>query len=704
MAGIGGFNPNQINAQFAKDLASGKNPGLQTAKTASGADSSAAAGHTKTPKSKPAKEGVVLSAAAQAEAKKAQTETGETQQQVRDAGGDIDGDYKSQDDLARNDDIAKEKSKQDVPVGGMKLATKDGTEFILDAKQTEVIEKHYNNDPAHLDDQYEKLMKDWTPEQRAAIEATVESQIAQKGGSVKQAFGHLKPLPAELTNETAKPVLESVPSAGPVEIRGADTNSKAAPTTITPELPPETEASAKEFAQKQALSGEGGTQEALIAGVGAMAATNGTAKTEKTTAAEAVQSAPVLSEAKAQELLQLSQKSLIEANNSLVSNVAYEGVAMQLKQAKDQMVQQGATPAQAREQIGQAVRQNGQQLQESSNQAAQEAIGKIVHQKADEAKAEAKEKGFALNDGDAILVAQMRMHNENLSKTAQENKLSELMGPDSGVPSARDLMKKHVGEDGTFNAGAFSQDMKAAIDKHEPAIHKKMQDLQAQAKKTNDPVEKEKLLNASEELEAHYLGFHDAFTGAVIVDSAKSALVAREIIDSKGASANPKSLALLDNGSIQLDKGADAAAAGGAGRVTVGQLEAKSSDDWNAFDASMKKAGIKEEDAEEIKKNVKKKADAIAADDPGGKNEPGEFVYICQAAELANYASRQMANVDPNSEQGKAFAGAAQNGFAYIESREAFLNAQLPDSVKNNPSFQTYKSEWMKAKSAMVSR
>ena len=248
--------------------------------------------------------------------------------------------------------------------------------------------------------------------------------------------------------------------------------------------------------------------------------------------------------------MQTSQQTLLQANQALLESTAYAGVAMDLRQAKEQMVQSGMTAAQARQNIGNAMRQNGANLTQDSQNAAREFIMKSFTGAVDQVKKDAAAKGLPISDADAGLVAQMRLHNGNLNATATNNKLSELMGPEAGVPTVGDLLRKNVDENGQLRAGSFAQELGAVIQLHQEGVVKKIGDLQAQAQKATNPDDKEKLMNQMEDLDLHFRGYQDAYTGAVIVDSARSSLVAKELLDTQGASADPKCLTALDTGKI----------------------------------------------------------------------------------------------------------------------------------------------------------
>ena len=276
-------------------------------------------------------------------------------------------------------------------------------------------------------------------------------------------------------------------------------------------------------------------------------------------AAAPAEAKPVMSPAAAKELLGLSTQALNQNGGNLLSAMAHELIANDLSESRQGMLQRGYTPDGARQALGSYLSTNGSAIQQTANQQAMQTMSTQINAKGKAAQDEAKACGFTLSDQDARLVGQIRAQHDNLSHIGQNNKLHEMVGSESGIPSAGALIAKHT-KDGDFNARTFTQEMGGILQEKGPGINQRISDLEKQAQAASDPVQKEALLTQAENLGKHFHGYADTYHCGAVIDNAKNILVSQEVVNTQGASDQPKALTMLNNGCPSVG----AAAASGA--------------------------------------------------------------------------------------------------------------------------------------------
>lgn len=431
----------------------------------------------------------------------------------------------------------------------------------------------------------------------------------------------------------------------------------------------------------------------------AAAAGVGGAGAAKVAGAQAASEAkPVMSTAKAKELLETSQKALLQNHAHLTANVAHEYVAISLTQQRESLVKnQGYPPEYARAATSQFLGAYGRNLEADGHQRASNFIAQKAGEFSQDAKNEAKSKGIVLDDKQAMMLGHIRSQTVNLSGIAQTNQLHTLMGPESGIPSASSMMAKHT-KNGEFDARGFSQEFGQMLQVKGPQIDKQINDLVAQAGQSKDPAQREALLTKAESLSLHYHNYADAYTCSSIIDNSKNSLIAAEVLSTNGKSDKPACLSALNNGAIAFQ----AAPAGASAQ----ELEQSSNASWHAQQAVLQQHGgpiLSREVVEKAQAGQQKHYEAMAGQDTSqGRVSQDEYSYLAQAAALATAATNQLALIeDKNSPEAKTLAASAQSGFAYVKDRESLLNARSANSLATNPGFQSSKAEWAQAQAQL---
>jgi hypothetical protein len=680
------FNPAAVNAQALRDLQNGRLAGNLADKagattTAAGANKGTApkkALNTPKPTAKPAVdndtgEGIQLSPQAKSEAAKQQqqAENGELADLAHKAGCDLsDGGTKTSDEEDKANEVAREKNNKQAD-GSQLFVTSSGEQFKVAATDTERLNKLTATDDHHLDEMENRVLGDIPDENLKAAEGVLTMQTA-KGVS---AAATLKQLDPAQETERNRPELAIQGTAENVGIREPGNDKSSAPLKL--ELPEGTEAAAAEFTAKQANTP---STDPIVA----------QALAEKEAKIQSAQQPLTIEQAKT---IQKDTSTLLQESYKGVMRgaVAANGVELIAQGMKQQAQQQGSqlSDSQARVQASQYLADP--QVQGQVSQGIEQAMQQQFSEHGKYVDAEAKLKNIQLSKEEKQSLTMISVGKDWLSKASDAPQLSVVLGKDSGVPDYRDLVLQHTDSKGQVNAGALAQDLGKNFQKALPLAEKRTQELTVKIRDCKDPNERTKLLDEMVGIQSLLGAYEATHSTATMIDAATQQLRAAETIKTGGKSSDPACLTQMSNGKVVIP-----GAIGVANSVASKESDAL----YELMDSKLKDQKVSKEDAAKIDAETQAKALKLA----GGNQEDqqmGEYLYLCQAGEVAGWAASQLAKVDKTSAAGQNFASINASALAYIDSRANFIEANAPGSLKSNPEFQSMRSQWMAAKQGL---
>lgn len=690
-----GFNPNAANLTHLQNLQSGKLAGSLADKSgntqvANRANVAAPKGKNTQVKSNkapvsdevPQESSVSLSKNAAAELQQ-KAEKGELQDLADQAGHDITGGQRDDgEDQKKLDDVAKDVVGRQ-PDGTMRLKSDDGVVYTVPAPEAERLEKLTGSTDQHLDDMEHRVLGDIPDKNLAAAEGVLKMQTA-KGVS---AAATLKPLDPSQELERNAPYTKLAGAADMADTAGPGSG-------VTKDIPLQQPSSVEaDVALDQAAKlGASKAADAKVAELGNDPVVKQAMDAQVAKDAQKIPQPMTVEQAK--EIQANADKGMAASYDFMVScGVQTNGLEAVYSQIKSSPQGQQMTDFQA----GAAARQYLQQPE------VQKHVGSMIdgavksrlaeHEKV--AQAEAQTKGIQLSKEDSQCCAMIAFGKEVLGKASSTApQMSSVLGKDSGITDFRDVVLKHTTPEGKVDSNSLAVELQQNFSKAAPIVDKKINELMVQVRDAGTPAEKEKLMAQIGSLQDSLNCYGGACGAASSMNWANLKLRAAETIKTKGASSEPKVLTEMTNGKLRVD---------GAQGLSGSPAEAQSNALYEQYHGILKSnKSMTAEDAQKMDDLTEANANKMAK----GKDDPlmGEYIYLAQASEIANWAQSRLAGMDPKSDKAQDFVTINRSALAYIESREAYLEQNAPGSLKTNPQYMEFKSQISDAKNRYASR